>query len=855
MMRRSMLARVLRWLPPLVALGAASVALAVLHRELRTYHYHDVARSAAAIEGWRVVAALLLTALDFSVLPGYDVLALRYLRRRLPLLRVAFASTLGYAVSHTLSFTALTGGSIRYRFWSAWGLSAPEIARGIAFLLCTSVVGMVTTGGVVLALGAKLPLPPDVVPAIAPRAIGIALLALVVAYVVANVTARRPLRIRGWRVRMPGSALACGQLAVAAADWTLAGAVLYVLLPLTDRLTFPVFLGGFLLAQWAGILSQAPGGLGVFDAAIVLLVRPYVPAGEAVGALVVYRAIYYLAPFAAATVTLGAYELHQRRAGVSRVVGVARRWVPAVAPDILSVATFLSGVVLLASGATPAVHGRLAWLDTILPLGVIEVSHFIGSLVGVGLLILANALRRRLDAAYHLTVIALATGISASLLKGVDWEEALILTGVLAVLVASRRHFYRRAALTSEPLSPGWVAAVLLVVAGSIWLGLFSYKRIAYSHELWWHFTLRGNAPRFLRATVGTVGAIVAVAMSRLMRPASPAPPCPTPEELDRATRIAYESGQVGAYLGALGDKALLFGEAGGLLMYAVSGRSWVALGDPVGPACDRAELAWRFKEMADHHGGRAVFYEVGPEHLGLYVDLGLTLFKLGEEARAPLHAFTLEGTRRRWMRRTLRDLERAGCSFELIARESVAGVLPELERVSDTWLAAKHTREKGFSLGSFDEAYLRRFPVAVVRQGGRVVAFANVCLTETREELSPDLMRYEPGAPRGVMEFLFVQLMLWGTAQGYQWFGLGMAPLSGMEARALSPRWSRMGAMLYRQGERFYNFQGLRHYKEKFDPVWRAKYLASPGGLALPSVLANVTALVSGGLLGAVAK
>src|SRR5215207_6231345 len=185
MMRRSMLARVLRWLPPLVALGAASVALAVLHRELRTYHYHDVARSAAAIEGWRVVAALLLTALDFSVLPGYDVLALRYLQRRLPLRRVAFASTLGYAVSHTLSFTALTGGSIRYRFWSAWGLSAPEIARGIAFLLLTNAVGIVTTCGVALALGAGFLPHPLGLPATAPRAVGFGLLVLVAMYLAA----------------------------------------------------------------------------------------------------------------------------------------------------------------------------------------------------------------------------------------------------------------------------------------------------------------------------------------------------------------------------------------------------------------------------------------------------------------------------------------------------------------------------------------------------------------------------------------------------------------------------------------------------------------------------------------------
>jgi phosphatidylglycerol lysyltransferase len=96
---------------------------------------------------------------------------------------------------------------------------------------------------------------------------------------------------------------------------------------------------------------------------------------------------------------------------------------------------------------------------------------------------------------------------------------------------------------------------------------------------------------------------------------------------------------------------------------------------------------------------------------------------------------------------------------------------------------------------------------------------------------------------------------MLWGRQEGYQWFNLGMAPLSGLENRTLAPLWSKAGALLFRHGEHFYNFQGLRHYKEKFDPEWRPKYLACRGGLALPRVLTNVATLISGGLGGIVKK
>jgi phosphatidylglycerol lysyltransferase len=105
------------------------------------------------------------------------------------------------------------------------------------------------------------------------------------------------------------------------------------------------------------------------------------------------------------------------------------------------------------------------------------------------------------------------------------------------------------------------------------------------------------------------------------------------------------------------------------------------------------------------------------------------------------------------------------------------------------------------------------------------------------------------------VMDFLFVEMMLWGSAQGYHWFNLGMAPMTGMESDEAAPLWHKIGAAVARYGDHFYNFKGLRQYKEKFDPVWHPKYLACPGGLALPRMLADIGALVSGGLKGMLFK
>ena len=183
-----------------------------------------------------------------------------------------------------------------------------------------------------------------------------------------------------------------------------------------------------------------------------------------------------------------------------------------------------------------------------------------------------------------------------------------------------------------------------------------------------------------------------------------------------------------------------------------------------------------------------------------------------------------------------------------MIDTDAVPAVMADLRRVSDDWLHEKAGAEKGFSMGFFDEAYLSRFPVAVIEQGGRIVAFANLCLGSNRDEVCADLMRYHHDAPHGVMEALFVHLFTWGKAQGYRWFALGMAPLSGFERSTVAPLWTRLGSFLYRHGETLYRFQGLRAYKEKFNPAWEPRYLVYPGGLRLPRVLADVSALIAGG-------
>jgi phosphatidylglycerol lysyltransferase len=844
-----------RYLGPLIAVILFAAALWVLHRQLAEHRLVDVVREVGAIPVSKLLFAVGLSALGYLVLTGYDALSLRYVHHPLPYHRVALAAFVAYAFSHNIGLGLLTGGSIRYRLYSAWGLSAGEVTRVVGFGALTLGLGFVAVAGAVLILE-PLRLP-DLfrLPLVSLRPVGVAFLLVAIGYVLWTAVRRRPITIRGWQIALPSPLLALSQIAIASLDWGIAAAVLYALLP-TTALSYPEFLGVFLIAAGMGILSHIPGGLGVFETVVLLLLPPRLPTPAVFGALLAYRIIYYFLPLGIAAVLLASHEIQRGRESVRRLAGTFGRWATVLAPPVFALVVFVAGAILLFSGATPAVGSRLARLHDLLPLPLIEISHFLGSLAGAGLLLLARGLQRRLDGAYLVALVLLGAGILFSLLKGLDYEEASILAVMLAALWPCRRFFYRRASLTAQSFTPGWSAAIATVVLASLWLGLFAHKHVPYANELWWSFALEGDAPRFLRASVGAVAIILIFAAARLLGAAPPEPSWPSPEALERAAAIAAQSRRTEANLALLGDKSLLFSASGtAFLMYGVAGQSWVSMGDPVGPQEERWELAWQFRELSDRHGGRTVFYEVGTIDLPLYLDLGLTLLKLGEGAQVSLHTFSLEGSARKELRYVHRRLAKEGCRFELVPPDGVALLLPELEAVSDAWLREKHVREKGFSLGRFAPGYLRRFPIGLIRKEGQIIAFANMWQGGGMEELSIDLMRHLPEAPRGIMDFLFTEIMLWGKAAGYRSFSLGMAPLSGLEDRALAPSWSRIGAYVFRHGEHFYNFRGLRQYKEKFDPVWEPRYLAAPGGIALPRVLADVAALISGGLRGLVSK
>jgi phosphatidylglycerol lysyltransferase len=677
--------------------------------------------------------------------------------------------------------------------------------------------------------------------------VGALLLLAVACYLVLVCTRHQPLRLWRFEIPIPKPGVAFAQIAIGCTDLLCAAAVLFVLLPHTG-ISFSGFAAVFIIAITAGVISNVPGGIGVFET-VLLLLLPEVPKDRLLGALVAYRVIYYFAPFAIALGLLGAHEIWVHRGPMVRLVKLMRSFLIAVTPQAIAIAVFLAGAVLLFSGATPGLGNRIALLHDFVPLPVLELSHLLGSAVGVGLLILAHGLYKRLHTAWWLTIWLLCAGILVSLLKGFDYEEATVLSVVVVLMASARERFRRRASLLEQHYSGPWIIALCLVLITAFWLILFAYRHLPYDNEMWWQFAFQASAPRSLRGSLLAVILAAAYGLWRLLRPARPPISAPRAEDLARVAELIEQGNDTTANLALLGDKNLKFNkERTACIMFQASGGSWVAMGDPIGPPELGEALAWEFLEECDVMAVSPVFYQVTPQHLPLYIDLGLTLSKLGEEARVPIRGFALEGSARAELRQAQRRAVRDGASFEMVAKADVAPLLPQLRVVSDAWLAEKNTGEKRFSLGFFDARYLSHFDIAVVRHNNVVVAFANLWRGGA-QELSVDLMRYNEAAPKGVMDYMLIECMLWGKSQGFEWFNLGMAPLSGLEEHALAPAWHKIGRMVTRYGEMFYSFEGLRKYKEKFNPVWRPRYLAAPDGIAMAGALLDVTALISGGV------
>lgn len=297
---------------PILGLLLFGVSLWAIATQLQEFDYRDIFRSMAEIPRVYLLLAFACTALNYLMLTGYDTLAMRYIRRSIPFRKIALTAVVSQAITNTAGLELLTGSAIRYRFYSAWGLSTLEIAKVITFCHVSFWLGFFAVAGLVF-ITEPISVPSLLrIPSNSLYPLGTIFLFLVAGYLLWNVWSHKPMKLGKWAIPRLPVKISLFQAAIATLDWAIAGGVLYVLLLANAPLSYPSFFGVYILGQLAGVISNVPGGLGVFETVLLLSLSGQISSPELFGALLAYRGIYYFFPLIVAIVLLGIYEVRQQ---------------------------------------------------------------------------------------------------------------------------------------------------------------------------------------------------------------------------------------------------------------------------------------------------------------------------------------------------------------------------------------------------------------------------------------------------------------------------------------------------------------------------------------------------------------
>lgn len=527
----------------------------------------------------------------------------------------------------------------------------------------------------------------------------------------------------------------------------------------------------------------------------------------------------------------------------------------AVSVRTVSLLTAAMGVVNLLSAVTPAMKDRLRLLEQYSPLQVTRGGHLTAALAGFALILLAISLSRRKRVARLVTFLVLIASVITHLLKGLDYEEALLAFGLLVILIFQRSHFHAR----SDPPSIQQGLQTLLIALGfTLAYGVAGFflldRHFRVSFGFWaavrqtvvmfTQFYDPGLQPitgfgYYFAASIYMVGIITTgYALLMLIRPVLMRQ-APSLAERAHAWEIVQAYGRTSlARLTLLDDKSYYFSLGGSMVAYVVEGRTALALGDPIGPVRDISRCISGFKYYCSLNDWLPAFYQVLPNVLKIYQKEGLRAIRIGQEGIVDLSKFTLAGNDARSIRSSVNKMKRLGYQVDVIEPPHPRDLLNELNEVSNEWLSDRHESEMRFSVGWFDEAYLNTCPILILRNvEGRLEAFVNIVVEFQADEVTADMMRHRSSAEKGQMDFLFVSLFEWARSQGYTRFNFGLSALSGIGEKSEDPAIERALRYVFQHVNRFYNFKGLHAFKDKFNPIWSPRYLIYPNVGMLPAV------------------
>ena len=771
-----------------------------LVRLKRTITLESLESALGGLSIWHLVLMAIIGLVAVSPMLFYDIILNKELETDYSKSYILETSWAVNTINNLAGFAGLVDVGLRYSFYSEDGQEKTGV-KALSRLLPYFMSGLSLLSGLVFAVFWFFPLSPDL------RKYWLLLLGIFL-YLpfIFFVSSREKLAYFGQVPLKTRLSL----LLASTAEWgTALGS--FVSVAYLMGLHVPLYF----LAVIIGIFSMIPGGIGSFDLIVITgLTSMGVSNALAVSLLLLFRLTYYIIPF-----LLGVVFFFKHMGGrinekyfklSSRVFGGSLH-------RFLVYLLRFSGIFLILSALIPERLEQLIW-------------QFPSILFGTLFIFMARLIRRRVKGAFIASLITFVLTLIYVNLNGISWAMSFLIVLSLVLMLIIRKRLYHRYFVyswedkTKDFLFLAFTILVLLVLGGS---GFWSHLLPPKNRDVLGHFV-------HIWFDILLASVIIATIVWGVLRILAPRRTFGQSMDDERFTALLEKYGGASeSALAYLHDKRLFWYRVDGqdqvVFQFAQTSNKCVVMGNPIGNE-NYYRAAWEsFLKTLSDWNLQALFYEADESITLMLHDYGFDFMKFGENAMVDLTTFSVDGKHGKKFRKPTNRVEKAGFQFKLLDPPFSETQMQEMKAVSDIWLTGR--KEKGFSLGFFDEAYLQQAPIAIVEsEEGEIVAFANIMPTNNKRVATIDLMRYDfEKAPEGIMDYLFVKLFQYFQAEGKQYFDMGMAPLANVGTEEDSFLEEKVANLVYVFAQRFYSFSGLQRYKEKFSPIWSPKYIVYP--------------------------
>jgi phosphatidylglycerol lysyltransferase len=801
-------------------------ALVLLHDQLKNLNYVDIINALKVIPTPRITIALFLSLSYYLILGGYDVVAFKYIGLKVPLSSkdILFTCFISNVLGSNTGYSMLFGGSIRYRLYSIYNVSMIDVTKVILFSSTTIWLGLLTVGGFIfifapVSLGGMFGFN------FTTRAIGLFFIAVLVLYIFLSILRSKSIKIFRWNVSFPDIKIVSSQIFLATCDWFIASLVLYILMPVGE-ISYFVLLRVFLVSQFFGIVSQVPGGIGVFETVISKLLPNSASNPGVIGVLLAYRAIFYFFPLLIALALLCIFEIivfAKKLNGNTKIFG---KTISSVIIRVIALSSFLVGMIAMFSTSMPFDVAQLKFVIKLLPAWFADLSHLLLSITAIGLLFVSKTLLLRVKNAWSAACILISFTIVLMLVLNEPPLVLFCLAVLLIALLFSKKYFYRDISMLNTVFSAWWFGAVVGVFSLSIWIGFFVNRQdifyLVHLDVFLKNILSNTDAARFLRASLGIGVIIFLVTLEQISRIFFKKPVSFTKRDIKN---IVDSSDYTYSFNAFASDKSYIINdEKDAFIMYVKSKGIWIAFGDPVGKSENKNELLWKFKEIADNASAKPVFIGIDHKYVQIYDDIGLDTFSIGQEARVPLITFDKGDGRFGYFCCLEKEIEDAGFKYQIMSAGQFGQYREIFAKINKEWEKNINYLERNFIPGKYDESYMRHMDFGVLEKSGKIYAFSVIIKTKNKCELSSEVIRYIK-CDYNVFAYIVFKNILWAKENRYNWFNLGFAysPSMGNVIGVM-----RHFAKMFMFAEHFgYNLVFLREFKNKFYPVWHNKYIA----------------------------